>query len=376
MDGDSFQVSTPQSGSAERLNALTSLRFVAALHVLLFHLQGLRAWPVPHPVKRIFDTGFVSVSFFFVLSGFILTWSYANRPPASNVRRYLMSRIARIYPVYLFALFISLPGWWAARGGEDFVAPTIATLLLVQSWVPTWATFWNPPAWSLSVEALFYLVFPLLLPWLLRRRIREVWSIAVVGWAFGLALALAYHVLQPDGLSVVDHTSPGWWLDGLRYHPLVRLPEFVVGMALARTMLDRPVNSGLLQRLAQVSGLVLIVVLGYSDSIPYPVLHNGILTPLFVILIAGAATLPPVNALTHRWLQVCGEASYSLYILQAGVIGYVSAVVRRVPSLSDVAPLALGAVTLVLCVIVSIISWRLIERPARGWILRTFDRRD
>lgn len=365
-----------QSGAGERLDALTSLRFFAALHVLLFHLQGLRAWPVPHPIKRIFDTGYVSVSFFFVLSGFILTWSYADRPPAAHLRAYMASRVARIYPVYLFALLISLPGWWAARGVVDFLPATAATLLLVQSWAPPWATFWNPPAWSLSVEALFYLVFPMLLPWLLKRSLRQAWIIAAAGWVLGLVLAVAYQRIQPDGLGAVDHTSPGWWLDGLRYHPLVRLPEFVVGMALARSMMERAVSPVLLQRLAVLAAVGLVGTLAFSDSVPYPVLHNGLLTPLFVILIAGAASLPPVNALTRPWMQRLGEASYSLYILQAAVIGYVSAVARRVAFVNELPPLVLGIVTLVLCVIVSIVSWRFIERPARRRVLSALAGRD
>ncbi len=357
--------------SSSRLDSLTALRFFAALHVLLFHLQGLAALPGPLWSHQLLGTGFVSVSFFFVLSGFILTVSYAGRPPKQRLAAYAGGRFARLYPLYLLALLLMLPAWFKSWS----VGPSLATPLLLQAWVPTWALAWNPPAWSLSVEAFFYVMFPFLLPVVLRLSSRKAWVLAVAGWFVGILFSVAYVWFSPDGLSHVDDATQAPWLNALKFYPLMRLPEFFVGMALGKSFL-----LGKWPRLGPLGGMAvggLLLGLLYSSTIPYPLLHNGLFTPLFVAVIAAAAQRGDSvfrAIFEHRWLVILGEASYALYILQTPLLSLVHGVAKRLwPTLLE-SPLAFSAVALAVTVTASVIAWALIERPARQWLVQRFAR--
>ena len=111
--------------------------------------------------------GYVGVSFFFVLSGFILVYTYAGRNIV--LRDFWQTRFARIYPAYLFALLLTSPFWiigalkmhvpFFAFGERHFALTSALVVLLLQSWVPGAALSWNSVSWSLSVEAFFYAGF-------------------------------------------------------------------------------------------------------------------------------------------------------------------------------------------------------------------------
>src|SRR5207248_4762379 len=100
-----------------------------------------------------------------------------------------------------------------------------AHLTLVQAWFPS-TIEWNQPSWSLSVEACFYLLFPLLLPLIARLNRRDLWRAGALTWAAFAAIIL---VLALFGLRFA---TLWWWGDFVRYNPLVSLPEFIVGMVL------------------------------------------------------------------------------------------------------------------------------------------------
>ena len=91
-----------------RLHALTTLRFFAALHVVLFHMRVIGILPGgPWWYQNFASIGFVGVNFFFVLSGFILVYTYDG--PSLNVRRFWWARFARIYPAYILSLIVAAP---------------------------------------------------------------------------------------------------------------------------------------------------------------------------------------------------------------------------------------------------------------------------
>lgn len=350
-----------------RLEALTTLRFFAALHVTLFHLQGAGQWSLPGPLNDVVRAGPVSVSFFFVLSGFILTQAYASRPPHLALATYARSRFARIYPLYLLGLLLMAP-WWFSQGGET-AAPSLASLALVQAWWPPWSNAWNAPAWSLSVEAFFYVLFPLVLPWTLRVSRGVLWGVAGAGWLVMLGVSFAYVGLAPDGLATVDASNSAFWLDALKFHPLVRLPEFVVGLALGRAARD---GARLPKGLGVVAVLALFAALSVSSRVPFPVLHNGVLTPLFAAVILGAGTTSSAAArrvLEHRALVTMGEASYALYILQTPVLGFTHAVLRRAFPPEATHTALFVPLGLVGTLAASLLAWRFVERPAREWLM-------
>src|SRR5437763_10072877 len=142
------------------LKALTSVRFFAALHVALYHL--VRPFDLWGPLAPLFSSGYVAVSFFFLLSGFILTYSHAleYERGKGNPTKFYVARFARIYPVYLLT---TLAAGWIMRGQFDkpiHIVAFLADLLALQTWSVRTANFFNIPAWSISTEAFFYFVFP------------------------------------------------------------------------------------------------------------------------------------------------------------------------------------------------------------------------
>src|SRR5215469_17881949 len=151
-----------------RLPAVTALRFFAAFHVALFHMNEMGAITSPHWLKTFAGIGYVGVSFFFVLSGFILVYTYAGRN--IGLGEFYQTRFARIYPAYLFSLVLTFPFFYFGAlkmhvpffyfAERHFTWASALVLLLLQSWVPQAALSWNAVAWSLSVEAFFYAIFP------------------------------------------------------------------------------------------------------------------------------------------------------------------------------------------------------------------------
>ena len=96
-----------------RLHALTTLRFFAALHVVLFHMRVIGILPGgPWWFHNFASIGFVGVNFFFVLSGFILVYTYDG--PDLNVRKFWWARFARIYPAYILSLVVAAPFFFFA----------------------------------------------------------------------------------------------------------------------------------------------------------------------------------------------------------------------------------------------------------------------
>src|SRR5689334_15357965 len=141
--------------------ALTGLRFVLALWVILHHVTGpgqmleAAALSLPHAVYRLIRGGYLAVTTFFVLSGFVLSRSY---PLAQwSGRRLLLygaGRLARVYPVYLLSLLLVAP-FIVADSVQSKSGYLIAHLTLAQGWLGSIPVNWNTPAWSLSCEMFF-----------------------------------------------------------------------------------------------------------------------------------------------------------------------------------------------------------------------------
>jgi len=359
-----------QPATRPRLEGLTALRFFAAFHVILFHLyvEGVLAVG-PWWYRNFASIGYVGVNFFFVLSGFILVYTYVE--PNLDPQRFWQARFARIYPAYLFSLAVTAPFFFMtarhlnlpffAWSMDHLLLASILALTLLQSWIPQGALTWNPVCWSLSVEAFFYALFPFLLDRTKRlsRRLLPFWIAGV--WFISLAISAAYIVLHPDGAARINSTETTlFWKNFLSFNPLVRLPEFVVGMLTCRLFLSKGGSPrlGAICVLSGVAGLVLVTM--FADKIPNPVISTGLLSPVFAAIIYGVASKPRwTRFLTFAPFIYLGEASYSLYLLHSWVM---SSVLEAVPH----QPLA---VRVVLCVgaaiAASLLTYKFIEQPAR-----------
>jgi len=317
---------TIKRGRTARLVPLTSLRFFAALLVIAHHfapypLQWSSLSAEPTLVGRLCAlalNGFVGVDLFFVLSGFILAYSYLA--PGGRLRgtphAFWRARVARIYPLYLLAyIAAALPFAWSHDPRAPLLPTALAALTLTQAWIPWAASTWNPPGWSLSVEVLFYALFPLLLPALARLPRRRYPLAFAVLWAACCAVPLAY-ITKPNASLV--------WLWTIVYNPVLRLPEFLIGVMAGLIFIGRSQESkkaGRAQRALPYVGLgaltIAIAVLATAPAWLRPFLRAGALDPLFALLIfALAVGGGPLAGLLARPLpQLLGEASYAMYIL-------------------------------------------------------------
>jgi len=358
--------------SRPRLPALTSLRFFAALHVVFFHLLALKIMWDTGWLKKISSIGYVGVSFFFVLSGFILVYTYAGRD--TTAKEFWRARFARIYPAFLFSLVLTGPFFFFAAlmfkvpfyewFGAHIKLVLVLVPLLLQAWVPLAALAWNSVAWSLSDEAFFYLGFPFLQKRILKMDAAVLGVLAAACWLLSLGMTSFYTLKNPDHLLVIDaDVLNGFWLNAVKFHPLARLPEFLLGMACGAIFLKSKRNSAHAGPLVLGGLLLFLLAAVYSDRLPYAVLHTSLLAPAFAAVIYGIALKPRWgNLLEWKPLEFLGDASYSLYLLHAFLMGpffYTQTGDPRHRSVGWV------VVYFVLAISISGLVYRFIEQPAR-----------
>lgn len=302
------------------LRALTGLRFFAALAIFNLHVgyfvPGTQA-ASRHFLENVDSACISGVSLFFVLSGFILAYAHEDMDLSRlSVWTFWIGRFSRIYPVYLLGLIWYAPFILQHRfavespaiaAGKSF-GSLLPSVFLIQSWFhPRSAIAWNGPGWTLSVEAVFYLLFPLL-----ARRIRLLGQRALVAWAcFLWTVSLAMSLLVPRLLADWSYVQMF-----VSFNPLFHLPTFAIGIALGFHFIrsDYSVRYSWTPLLGLAGVAVLTMAIG---QFPEPVIHNCLFVPAFAVLIYGLAqggitagffSLPVVVLL--------GEGSYSFYILQ------------------------------------------------------------
>ena len=195
--------------------------------------------------------------------------------------------------------------------GQFWAIP--AALLLVQDWFPRLAFSVNPPAWTLSCEAFFYLLFPFAVRWLARHR-RHPWLFLAGLWAFQLIPP----VLNNAG---IGPRHPAWSPSASDFliMPIARVGEFLAGVVLGLRFLDRNAvrtNAGTANPwLLPLSVGVCLVALSFNLILPHEVIRNGLMLGPYCLLIWAFAASPS-RLLASRPLQIGGEISYGVYLLQ------------------------------------------------------------
>lgn len=305
---------------APRLDSLTGLRWWAAFMVFFYHVLVFA--PVPGITAIAFGQGFYGVTFFFILSGFVLTWS--ARPGVSTSTFY-WRRFARIYPTHIVALLLAIPVFYTLGtvppGSflKSFDPGVLAlSFVLLQGWslVPIILFSGNPAAWTLTVEAFFYALHP----WLMRLLVRISRRGAIVAGVAVIVLMFALKALRH---------LPGSPLTAVPL-PIGRLPEFLLGMCIAWALRSgwRPRIHPLVGLVAGAGGLALIIVV-FARFQNLPTLSwvliyaNEIVTLGFAIAIlavAQGAIAGRRSAFASRWQVKLGELSFAFYLVHATVI--------------------------------------------------------
>jgi peptidoglycan/LPS O-acetylase OafA/YrhL len=302
---------SPRNIRSGHLPALTGLRFFLALWVLFGHLLGKGnayeplALMMPGPLQPITRNGYLAVPAFFVLSGFVLARTYGSTlwSPRS-VWKYLAGRVARVYPVYLLSLLIVLPFIIKAKDQPKgwLVAMHVS---LTQGWFAGHFTAgWNTPAWSLSCEMFFYLMFPLLIVLMRNWGWRQIIPAAALTCVLPQAMVAA-------GISDL-------------IKPLFHLPDFIMGIAVSRAFdllsaRPQPPSGKWLYGTGLLGSAAFI---GYAQYLPKWLPLATLLRPLNAALLLGLGLGGGLVArfLSTRPLVYLGKASYSMYILHVPIL--------------------------------------------------------
>ncbi|HEX3876200.1 MAG TPA: acyltransferase [Bryobacteraceae bacterium] len=335
------------ANAREHLPALTGLRFVLALWVILHHLTGPGAeldgqmHVLPPFAYALIRGGYLAVTTFFVLSGFVLARSYAKTEwTGRNVVRYGAGRLARIYPVYALSLLVVAP--FIAEDRTPGKTHLVAVHgFLLQGWLGHLPVSWNTPAWSLSCELFFYLAFPLAAVWIQRAN----WFNTVAIAAFACCLT---RVMWRFGVS-----------DDIK--PLVHLSDFLMGIAAACAF-------GLLEVRKPPAGAWLYVpgfaiaaaLIAFPAALPSFVDLNTALRPINALLLIGLALGGGAiaQALSSPVVVYLGKSSYAMYILHVPLLWWY---LRWSHGFSAV-------VYLSIVVGLSVLVYCCVEEPANRWL--------
>ncbi|MFC7595430.1 acyltransferase family protein [Terrabacter sp. GCM10028922] len=344
---------------AGQLHALTSMRFVAAFVVLLHHLP--LAMPGLVGLLSLAQAGYVGVTFFFVLSGFVLTWGWTS---TSRVSDFYIKRAARVYPLHVLTAFAM--ALLLGRAGVDWTALP-ANLVLLQAWSPDPAVYLSfvGAAWSLSCEVFFYVCFPLLVSLLSRCRHVIRWAVAIV--AATIAGGTLVSMVWPSSAEYLYHL------------PMFRLADFTVGilvcLAIRRgwRLVIGPAAAAAL--VATVYLCVLLAQTSTGSGIERSWFYSVLMVLPFGLLIAslaGRELSGGVPLLRAKGLVLLGQWSFALYLVHGVVLAALQEHVRELRG----APAVIVGMAVVALVVTS--SWlvhTLYERPIEAAVRRRWTRR-
>lgn len=307
----------------------------------------------------------MGVGFFFILSGFVLAWSWTGR---STRPGFYLDRFARIYPLHIATTIIAAAIAMAIGHGSG--RGLIASLVLVQAWLPdVWRMGGNAPSWSLSCEAFFYATFPFVNSRVANLSLRRI---ALCGGA--ICAAMAFYVIcyalyarasLPYASALSPYTFPGY-----------RIAEFALGLLLASAM-RRGWRPGISLRQALWAtgswyGLLALadwiaashgIRIGQERGIPLGALDLAFLPAAVLLVAAGASEdLTGVKTfLSGPIHHALGKASFALYLVQMLIIERVAS--TRSASLADAKGAATFAATITTCILVSWLAHKYVERP-------------
>lgn len=332
-----------QAGAnSSHMPALTGVRFFAILHIYCFHLWAIFSLDkpaqfktlladmgsLPSVVQTFLANGWMSTSFFFLLSGFILAYIYWGPDGELTLpkKKFWLLRLTRIYPIHLILLLITIPltASYAMSQGvtiPGLITSGLATAALVQSWYPNWVPVWSWPTWTISALVFLYALMPFLMPKLARLNHRNKIILLCALPFISLIPTCIYAVYFPPGVKAEQ-----FWQIFIGSTPIFWLAHFVAGMLLTRvcglskfsqdkfTGVKRFISFGDL-------ALVAVVAIGCIPGIEEPFkyfLRHGLMMPLYMLVIVDLARGNGLAArvFSFRWMSFLGETGFSIFIWQ------------------------------------------------------------
>jgi peptidoglycan/LPS O-acetylase OafA/YrhL len=375
---------------------LNGLRFLAALLVIVSHVEEMKrhfGYANYRSVPAIQHMGGAAVTFFFVLSGFLITYlllEEKRKTGTVSLPTFYLKRLLRIWPLYYLVVALGLfvlphvPALIVPRFAEAYAqAPAVLPALFL-SFLPNMAlavygfTPYLVQTWSIGVEEQFYLIWPLVLLYAPRPLRAMLATVGVYIGAFVLVrLALAAGAYLPDTLTLFLSKL-------LSFIKLTRLDCMAIGGVGAyllftgrRTLLAllyHPVTEGL------AWGLAAVLI---AKGVAFKAIFHEIYAVLFLVIILNVASNPGIlttQVLENRMMRYLGQISYGLYMYHFIVVGVVLAALRNyLPGQPRwLADLGIYALTLLGTVAVSAVSFHAFENKIirlRPWLQRRLGRR-
>jgi peptidoglycan/LPS O-acetylase OafA/YrhL len=347
-------------GTAGLLPTLTGLRFMSAAMIFAFHATYQLAFASPHVTALTTDwmkeAGPMAVDFFFILSGFILTWTAKPGLPKTTFWR---RRFARIYPSH-FVTWVAALVLVFAFGPRPSFLTTVPNLFLVHSWVPRGDVMFsmNFVTWSLSCEAFFYFSFPFLYRWVRRIRPERLWAWSAACVAIVLVVPLIA-VQLPTRPLFFD--QPVWQIWLVQNFPLTSALQFVLGMLMARIVMSgRWPDIGLVPAAA-------IATAAFALGRLLPHLYGSASVGLTLALVVAAGATADVKGrftlFRNPTMVRLGECTYVFYLVHWLVLNYGHAALGKGRTWDTPTALALIATGLVIACAITWVVHTYVEVP-------------
>ncbi len=366
-----------------QLTALTSIRFFAALHILLFHVyeghrlsngQGPGWSPIfdelPAALLNGIRHGYLSTSLFFLISGFILSYLYILPDGTMSVetRAFWIARARRVYPLHILILGLAAP--FAVIAAIMTVEVSLFMVLtsgflnaaLLQAWYPPYALTWNFPTWALSAVVFFYLTFPALTRLLRGQSRRRLACTLAVMPIVSLLPTLVLLAIYPDG-----GEPQSFWREFVMRNPLFWIPHFFMGMLLSRLFgisrfdFQWQRESRFVLAWGDLAFAAILAISMVDIPIQSLLLRHGLLAPLFLVMIYHLAGNRGLLArlLSPSRVKSLGDASFSIFMLQMPVFILIAGLAYVLPM-----PSALKVCLIVLATVgIALLSTNYFEKP-------------
>lgn len=346
---------------------LTFWRFLGSIAVVALHF-GLVAFPVNTNVLQPLIINAVSaLTFFFALSGFIMVIAHVKEGQLGtkiDYKSFWIKRAARILPIYWISILLYFVVAFSFDPDLHILwqlQPYGFSTLLLQSWYPDLTMDVNFPAWSLSVEAFFYLLFP----WIYSRVIKLKDGILIgLSGGFWILSNLNFYLLVNEGFS----------MNFAKFLPPFHLATFVLGICSGIVFVRNYERIKSKYKGVIISStlalLTFLLISAYMGAGFYKYQHNGLLAPFFCLAFIALAISkgPFIQLLSNKRLVYLGDLSYSIYILQVPIY---LLTIPFIETLTDSISLQFILYLLAL-IFISSISYRGIEVPGRKWVMQKF----
>jgi len=333
-----------------KITQITFTRFLAAMAIVISHFnKDMFLYKIDY-ISNIFLKANVGVSYFFILSGFIMIIAY-HKKDRINYFDYYKNRFARIYPLYVLGLLLYLITRYS---GFSFYKAFLY-LLGLQSWIPGEAMILNFPGWSISVEFLFYLLFPLLYNHFYSKGNKSIWVITIIIWIVTQVICSLYAGSQYyEGPHTESHEL-------LYYFPLMHINEFLVGNLAGLFFVKNHK-----QKNYDVPVIVIFLLILLALIFVPLFYHNGLMAllfiPLIVLISKNNGTLTRIFSL--KPLEYLGEASYAVYITHIPVLYILREILEPYNlGIDNIFWIYMGTL-----IITSALFYQFIEKPLRDYL--------